>query len=143
VFPEFFLGRVHHRALLDANVDDLRTKVQLLGGGNGLRGFAPESLSGSSVLLLNTELRTKPFVFKTFHVGGALFWDAGAAFTGRPRLFHSIGAGLRLHFPQFNTEPIRIDFGYVVRGEPPAVWTDRISSSFGQITDTQTEFFQQ
>lgn len=138
-FPSFFLGRFHHRALLDLNTDDLGTRLQLLGGGNGLRGIAPEALSGRSVLLFNTELRSKPIALKTLHLGFALFWDAGAAFDESPKLIHTVGAGLRLLFPQFDIEPLRIDFGWAINGERPDVLR-RFSSSFGQITRTQTEF---
>ena len=50
---------------------------------------------------------------------------------------------MRLLFPQFDIEPIRIDFGMVLEKTGPSpAFTDRFSSSFGQVTDFKTTFLQ-
>jgi hypothetical protein len=69
-----------------------------------------------------------------------LFWDAGAAFDSTsefPPLVHTVGVGLRMLFPQFDKEPVRIDFGYVIAGANNPVPLRRISASFGQVDETR------
>lgn len=124
--------RLVHRTLLDLNVDSLFERVQLLGGSNGLRGLAPEALEGRRILLHNTELRTRPVEVLTLHAGLALFWDAGTARVGRSPLVHTVGAGVRLLFPQFDVEPLRLDVGWVLNADQPPLG-GRISSTFGQL----------
>jgi hypothetical protein len=137
--PPLGPGRVVARALLDVRGYDLGNPVVLLGGGNGLRGLAPDALNGQNQVLFNLEYRTKPLELYTLHLGGVLFWDAGAAYVGRPKLVHAVGIGLRALFPQFDVETLRIDFGYVIDGPRPG-WPDRFSASFGQVTDFRPAF---
>src|SRR3989337_1571658 len=59
VSPPFAGGRVVTRALVDLRRNDLDNAKVLLGGGNGLRGSAPEALTGRSYLLVNNEYRTR------------------------------------------------------------------------------------
>lgn len=139
VSPTLGVGRVALRALLDLRFADLDHPVAYLGGGNGLRGTAPEQLSGTQLLLLNAEYRTVSVELSTLHLGGVLFWDGGAAFESMPRLTHTVGLGLRLLLPQFDVEPVRIDIGWVLNGPSPD-WLDRVSSSFGQVTDYRPAF---
>lgn len=139
VSPRVLGGRFVARALLDVNRDDLNERVLLLGGGNGLRGAAPEAYSGRRVALLNVEYRTPPLVLYTVHLGGVLFYDAGSAFDVDPSVVHTVGVGVRLLFPQFNTFPFRLDFGYVLNGERPPVGS-RLSFSGGQVTEFRPGF---
>jgi hypothetical protein len=131
--------RLVHRTLLDVNVDSLTERVQLLGGSNGLRGLAPEALQGRRVLLHNTELRTRPLEVLTLHAGLALFWDAGTASAGEAGHVHTVGAGLRLLFPQFDREPVRIDVGWVLNAPQPPLG-GRVLSTFGQQTEVGPAF---
>ncbi len=131
--------RLVHRTLMDVNVDSLFERVQLLGGSNGLRGMAPEALQGKRVLLHNTELRTRPVEILTLHAGLALFWDSGTASTGEQPVVHTLGAGLRLLFPQFDREPLRIDVGWVLNANQPPL-LGRISSTFGQLPQEHPSF---
>jgi hypothetical protein len=139
VFPKVLGGRFVVRGLLDVNLDDLNERVLLLGGGNGLRGARPEAYSGKRSALLNVEYRTRPLILYTVHLGGALFYDAGSAFDEAPRFVHSVGVGLRLLFPQFNTFPFRLDFGYVLNDDRPPVG-GRFSFSGGQVTEFRPGF---
>lgn len=127
-------GRIALRGLGEVRQFDLDNTQLLLGGGNGLRGTRPELLTGTRAVLFNVEYRTRPWVIRTLHLGGVLFWDAGAVFEEQPSgLTHTVGVGLRALFPQFDVEPLRIDFGYVIEGPNPSP-TERVSSSFGQVT---------
>jgi hypothetical protein len=132
--PRVLGGRFMARGLLDVNIDDLFERVQLLGGGNGLRGARQDAYSGKRLLLVNVEYRSAPVVFKTLHVGGVLFYDAGSAFDRRPRMVHTVGVGIRFLFPQFNVYPFRFDFGYVLNDTLPPVG-QRFTFSGGQITE--------
>jgi hypothetical protein len=139
VSPKVLGGRFVARGLLDVNLDDLNERVLLLGGGNGLRGARPEAYSGKRLALLNVEYRTRPLVLYTVHLGGVLFYDAGSAFDEGPRFVHSVGVGLRLLFPQFNTFPFRLDFGYVLNDDRPP-FGGRFSFSGGQVTEFRPSF---
>jgi outer membrane translocation and assembly module TamA len=96
--------------------------------------------------LLNLEYRTRPVEIATLHVGGVAFWDGGSAW-GDARsplpqpLAHTVGVGLRALFPQFDVEPIRIDFGFVLDGPSPHP-SRRFSASFGQITRYRPAMFE-
>lgn len=137
--PRFWGGRFVARALVDVKFDDLDHRQVLLGGSTGLRGAYPEQLSGRHYALANLEYRTRSFEVATFAVGFALFYDVGAAFTDAPvSPTHTVGAGLRVLLPQFNSEVIRIDVGAVLGGEPPGL--DRLNATFGQITSLRPEF---
>ncbi|XXF76868.1 BamA/TamA family outer membrane protein [Myxococcaceae bacterium GXIMD 01537] len=139
VSPRLLGGRFVARGLLDVNIDDLFDRVSLLGGGNGLRGARPDAYSGKRLVLLNVEYRTAPLVVRTLHLGGVLFWDAGRAFDEGPQLVHSVGVGVRLLLPQFNTFPFRLDFGYVLNGDRPPVG-GRFSLASGQVTEYRPGF---
>ncbi|WP_426745205.1 BamA/TamA family outer membrane protein [Myxococcus faecalis] len=139
VSPKVLGGRFVARGLLDVNIDDLFDRVTLLGGGNGLRGAPADEYSGKRMLLVNVEYRTAPLVIKTVHVGGVLFLDSGSAFNDRPDMVTSVGVGLRLLFPQFNVNPFRIDFGYVLNGDRPPIGS-RFTFAGGQVTDLRPSF---
>jgi hypothetical protein len=127
-------GRLVARALLDVRQRDLDNTRVLLGGANGLRGSGAEALSGRNLLLINVEYRARPFVFSTVYLGFVFFYDAGSAFDTMPNVTHTVGLGARILLPQFNTDVIRLDVGFVVNG-PGDLSIDRFSSSYGQVTD--------
>jgi len=107
-----------------------------LGGDSGLRGLPAEVLSGRNQWLGNLEVRTAPWNLHTLHVGLVLFYDVGTAWNDTPASapVHAVGAGLRLRFPQFDTQVLRLDVGWALNG-PPTALQDRFSASFGQVTD--------
>ena len=133
-------GRFAVRLLLDVKRFDLNHVPLFLGGDTGLRGLAPQALTGTRMVLGNFEYRTLPVELFTVHGGLVLFWDAGSTVTtGAFRLVHTVGIGLRLLLPQLDVVPVRIDFGYVVNGVPPP-WPDRLSSTLGQVFDATPTF---
>ncbi len=137
--PRVWIGRFVSRLLMDLRFDDLDNPLNFLGGATGLRGLSDAALSGPHQAIWNLEYRTRPWVVATLHLGGVLFWDAGSAFTRGPDFTHTVGLGMRALFPQLDTFPIRIDFGYVVRGDRPPL-LDRFSSSFGQVNTQRPAF---
>lgn len=142
VSPVLGPGRVMFRALVDLLANDLNNRRFLLGGGNGLRGAAAEQLSGQRMMLFNVEYRTLPVNLWTLHAGLVLFADAGSAFVDRPDFVYTVGVGLRALFPQFDVEPIRIDFGWVLNDSGPS-WLNRFSASFGQVERYRPAFLDQ
>ena len=142
VSPLLGPGRLMFRALVDLRADDLNHRLFLLGGGNGLRGVEAEQLVGPQMMLFNLEYRTLPINLWTLHAGLVLFADAGSAFVDRPALVYTVGVGLRALFPQFDVEPIRIDFGWVING-PASSWLNRFSASFGQVETYRPTFLDQ
>jgi len=140
VSPLLVVGRFAVRLMADLKWNDLTHRQVYLGGSNGLRGLLGEQLAGTQLLLWNAEFRTVPVNLFTLHAGLVLFWDAGAAFDSTaefPALVHTVGIGLRTLFPQFDKEPVRIDFGYVIAGANNPVPLRRISASFGQVDETR------
>ena len=90
----------------------------LLGVLRGLRGYSPRRFDGSRRLLFNIEARPTIRQHSQFVLAGALFADAGAAWTPgqdpvTPR--QGYGAGLRLGLPRiYNTPILRADLAYGV-----------------------------
>lgn len=86
-----------------------------LGGNNTLRGFVSNFRGGPRLLNFNVEYRTPPWVFRTLHLGLAVFYDAGDAygFTSDTDFscHHALGIGIRGLFPQFDRGVMRLDIG--------------------------------
>ena len=82
---------------------DIDSQV-LLGGDNGLRGYPQRYQSGKKSVLLTIEQRyfTDWYPFRLFHVGGAVFFDAGRTWGTNPLgngglgLLKDVGFGLRI-----------------------------------------------
>jgi hypothetical protein len=119
--PRFLGGRLFSQARLLLRWNDLNQSVSALGGDAGLRGYVTNAFLGSDVALTNLEYRSEPWDFWSMHAGFVVFYDGGAVFSGndprrptQPLAFawrSSLGAGLRVLFPQFDKAPIRVDFG--------------------------------
>lgn len=139
--PRFWGGRFVTRVLLDLKANDLDNRQLLLGGSTGLRGAYPEQFSGRNMLLGNVEYRARPIELWSNWLGMVLFYDVGSAFDSTISLTHTVGIGFRLLLPQLNREVLRIDFGFVFGGPPAG--PDRISASWGQVTDLRPEFLDQ
>lgn len=92
--------------------DEARTLVTL-GGDNGLRGYPSQAFYdfGASVLQSTLEWRSLPLDLASVQLGAAAFYDTGAIFhEPRDAVFHhSLGAGIRFLFPQFNRGVYRLD----------------------------------
>ncbi len=114
-------GRFHTRAGVRLRHHDLTRARSFLGGDNGLRGYPSKQFEGNNLWYVNAEFRSNPINILTLHIGLALFYDGGAVWGGPDpldpdqELAHtyrqSIGVGLRALFPQFDREPLRVDFG--------------------------------
>ncbi len=121
VTPRFLGGRLFTQARLLLRWNDLNQSVSALGGDAGLRGYVTNAFLGSDLALTNLEYRSEPWNLWSMHAGFVVFYDGGAVFSGsdprnpaQPLAFawrSSLGAGVRVLFPQFDKAPIRVDFG--------------------------------
>jgi hypothetical protein len=113
-FAQLF-GRLVFRALWDVRDHDTQKTFVSLGGDSGLRGYPAQAFPdfGASKLLCNAEYRTRPWVITSVHVGGVLFYDAGAVYQQLSQLdlHQAVGVGVRVLFPQFNRYAFRVDLG--------------------------------
>jgi hypothetical protein len=142
VTPRFGPLRLFIYGILQVRAHDLDNVRLTLGSDSGLRGFAPRELQGNSLYRINVELRTTAINLWTIHIGGVLFYDAGDAPLGFNQYdpsgkflaagFHqSAGLGLRVLFPQFNRDVIRLDLGFPFE-MPTGTYAPRFSVEFGQ-----------
>lgn len=88
----------------------------VLGGEDRLRGYPTRFFQGKDLVAMNLEFRSRPVELASCHFGGALFYDAGAAFSGFDRLdpAQSAGFGLRAVFPQIDRAVLRVDVGFPI-----------------------------
>jgi hypothetical protein len=95
-----------------------------LGGDNGLRGYPSHFQSGDRRVLFTAEQRfyTDWFPYRLFRVGGALFLDAGRAWSGpyddpaRSRWLGDVGFGVRILSARSSTgTTLHLDFAFPLR----------------------------
>lgn len=143
VTPRFGPLRLFIYGILQVRAHDLDNVRLTLGSDSGLRGFAPRELQGNSLYRVNVELRTLALNLWTIHVGGVAFYDAGDAPLGFNQYdpsgkflaagFHqSAGLGLRVLFPQFNRDVVRLDLGFPFEMRAGGGYAPRFSVEFGQ-----------
>jgi hypothetical protein len=142
VSPKLWIGRIHTRIQAKFRENDLDRDRFLVGGNSGIRGYLADQFEGDNLFQFNLEYRSRPLNIFTLHLGFVIFYDAGTAYGGpdpyQPgselpfRYHHSVGGGVRGHFPQFDKESLRLDFGIPLSSERPSVgnW---ISFSFMQV----------
>lgn len=94
-----------------------------LGGESLLRGYPTRYLAGRDLVATNLEYRSRSRDLAASQLGGALFFDAGDAFSGFDHLDpkQSVGGGLRIVFPPIDRAVLRLDVGIpMVDGPRPA-----------------------
>ncbi|MFH1130152.1 MAG: hypothetical protein V1754_02380, partial [Pseudomonadota bacterium] len=112
----------------------LHSDLISLGGDSGLRGYPADHFQGANLFRVNVEYRRDPVNLFTLHCGFVIFYDGGSVFgQGLPFDYrHSVGVGLRGHFPQFDKETLSIDFGVPLRDDRGS-WGTWFSFSFNQV----------
>ena len=89
-----------------------RTCKLVLGGDTRPRGYVSAFFRGSSGFAASAELRTSAVNLWSARVGGVAFYDVGG--TGEAVkdivLHQSVGAGVRILFPQLNRQVFRLDW---------------------------------
>ena len=106
------------RLMIDAEFFDryynYLNRHYVLGGDNRLRGYAPGAFPGSTLVAINTELRTTSIDILSAQVGAAAFYDVGDAknHVENLQLKQSVGLGVRVLFPEFDRIVMRADWGF-------------------------------
>ncbi|MFL6199067.1 MAG: hypothetical protein ACJ76J_07820 [Thermoanaerobaculia bacterium] len=98
-------------------------KQLLLGGDSGLRGYPLRYQDGDARALLTLEQRffTGFYPFHLFHVGGAVFFDAGRTWGGANGLglLKDVGFGLRLSSSRSGLgSMVHLDLAFPLDGDP-------------------------
>lgn len=142
--PLLRVVRLHGYGAFQLRARDLSNARLTLGLDNGLRGYATRAFQGNGLYHYHVETRTLALNLWTVYVGGVVFYDAGDAppallaphhksdgpMVGT-MLHQDAGIGLRLLFPQFNREVLRLDLAFPF--EPTnGHWAPRFSAEFGQ-----------
>ncbi len=119
-----------------------------LGGETRPRGWPTRYLFGPNAAAYSLEFRTRPVELLKTQWGLVAFADAGDAYASGAefKLHHSVGAGVRALFPQFDRVAFRLDAGFPVArgGLPPGVapmsvvFTVDQAFSFPSIRDATT-----
>lgn len=97
----------------------------LLGGDNGLRGYPLRYQAGEGEVLVTLEQRffTHWYPWRLFHVGAAVFFDAGRAWgqdlNSTPNLgwLKDIGIGLRLGSTRSSSKVLHLDIAFPLDGD--------------------------
>lgn len=118
--PRFYIGRLVFDAVLGHRYENFLNRRTSLGGNGRLRGYPSGAFIGESAFAYNFEYRTRPVEIFTIQAGLAAFWDTGATFDKGefPDLKHSVGAGLRILFPQLDRTVFRLDWAFPLVNAP-------------------------
>lgn len=121
-------GRLHLDAVVAHRYYDYMNVVPYsLGGNNRLRGYRYDEFQGKDFLAVNAEYRSRSVDILSAQVGAAVFYDWGdapatlAEFSPK----QSVGAGLRILFPQVERTLLRFDYALPL--------TDRAWTSGGAV----------
>ena len=142
ISPRIGFFRIHLAGQLQLRARDLNNTRLTLGSDSGLRGFGARTFQGNNLYRINAEIRTTAVNLWTIHVGGVLFYDAGDTPDGlsaydrggklhRTRLHQDVGVGLRILFPQFNKDVLRLDIGFPFEQKGES-YAPSFSAEFGQ-----------
>ena len=110
--PRFGFGRIVVDGVLADRYENYLNLEYSLGGSGRLRGYPlagfEGSLRGETVVAGNAEFRTTSADIFSMQVGLDAFYDTGAAADGFDSLafLHSVGLGLRILFPYFESSRI-------------------------------------
>ncbi|MCU0681828.1 MAG: hypothetical protein MUF34_06155 [Polyangiaceae bacterium] len=123
--PRLGFGRLVFDGRLTSRYRNYLNRISYLGGESRLRGYPSSFFIGKDYVSSNVEFRSRPVEIFSTLVGAAAFYDVGGAFRGFDRLniHQSLGAGLRVLFPQINRTVLRGDLGFPLEagGPPPGV----------------------
>ncbi len=112
VSPRLGFARVVADSALVSTYHNYLNRKLALGGDSRPRGYVSAIFRGASGFAASLELRTFAVNILSARVGGVAFYDVGG--TGERvkeiKLHQSIGAGVRILFPQVNRQCFRIDW---------------------------------
>jgi hypothetical protein len=116
--PRLDFGRFVFDGVVADAYENYLNRNYSIGGSGRLRGYPLTGFEGSprgtTVVAGNAEFRTTSRDIWSMRVGLAAFYDVGAAADGFEGLafLQSVGAGLRILFPQLDRTVFRLDYGF-------------------------------
>lgn len=112
VTPRIGFGRIVMNTSFVNRYRDYLNSFTTTGGNDRLRGYPSNFFIGKDSYFYNIEYRSASVKVLAAQVGAVAFYDAGAAAQGFDKLTpkQSLGAGLRMLFPQINRLVLRADF---------------------------------
>jgi hypothetical protein len=129
------------RIVAEAHVESKRADTTntpfVLGGANGLRGYAIGEFIGTTILVGHIEVRTIPVAILSQRIGMVAFYDVGDAAPSFSDLLprNDVGLGMRWLIPQLNSSVLRFDWavplqdGVATRAGTPG----RFSAGYQQV----------
>jgi Omp85 superfamily domain len=141
VSPKLGVLRLVLDSALQSIYDDYLNQRVVLGGDTRPRGYASAIFRGDSGFAASAELRTSAVNILSARVGGVAFYDVGgtAEKVGDIAFHQSLGAGVRILFPQLNRQVFRLDWAAPLtpgRGRiPDRPLPGAVYFSFGQAFD--------
>ena len=132
--PRFGPFRLHIAGALEMRRNDLAHTRVSLGLDSGLRGFDTRYFIGNNFYRANIELRSIALNLWTLHLGGVIFYDGGDAPSSllTAGYHQDAGFGLRILFPQFDREVLRLDLAFPFERGAGGAYGPRFSVGFGQ-----------
>jgi hypothetical protein len=107
-----------------------------LGQDSRLRGYGVTQFNGWDEIVGNLEFRSRPVELFSLQFGATAFYDVGDVFNSfddiRPK--QSVGAGLRVLFPQITRSVLRVDLGvpFMASQVPGGIQNSQVYVTFGQ-----------
>jgi hypothetical protein len=132
VSPRLGFGRLVADGVAVRRFENYLNRKSTLGGEGRLRGYPSGAYRGDNVVAYNLELRSMPFELWTVQAGAVAFFDAGAAYDDEDDfdLKQSIGAGVRVVFPQLDRSVMRLDWAVPTELDPAAAVTSIFPGRF-------------
>ncbi len=136
IFPHVGIGRLHLDGFVGYRYQNYLNLLGFrLGGDNRLRGYSPglEAAQGGNIAVTNAEFRTDSIDILSAQVGLVAFYDLGDASNefSQLKLLQSVGAGVRILFPQADRTVLRLDWGFPLSPGYGA-WPGAVFFTFGQ-----------
>jgi hypothetical protein len=134
-----FARAVVDSALVTTYQNYLNRKL-VLGGDSRPRGYQSAAFRGGSGFATTLELRTTAVNILSARVGAVAFYDVGGTgdYVKDIKLRQSVGAGVRILFPQVNRQCFRLDWGAPLTrgpGLPVSAFPGGFFFTFGQAFD--------
>lgn len=126
VSPRLGFARVVADSAVVSTYRNYLNRKLVLGGDSRPRGYVSAIFRGASGFAATLELRTFAVNILSARVGAVAFYDVGGTGETVPdvKLHQSLGAGVRILFPQVNRQCFRVD------------WAAPLTPGFGRIPDS-------
>ena len=121
VTPRIFgAGRIVMNASFSNRYRNYLNARTFIGGEDRLRGYPTSFFFGKDTVFYNIEYRSRSIEILKAQIGAVAFFDAADAAQGFDmlRAKQSVGAGLRLLFPQVNRNVLRLDLAFPLKRGP-------------------------